>query len=257
MTKFVEAAWVAERLDDPNYLVLDPRRPMKYLSGHLKNAVNLPVYKAFDDQLSLLPAATLSAWIGSAGLDDKRIPIIYDSFDGQNGAMLSWILEYLGRTNVHLMNPFFERWADDKREIFYKPVESTPRTFTAKVNNAVRVTAGEIREDSALQLPDTRSTQEFTGTRDLDNKPGHIPGARHVTWRDLIAGPLGYLPEKAKVNGLLENAGIRPSDEIVSYCRSGLRASVGYLILKEFGYHVRLYDGSYRDWIRHDFPIEV
>jgi thiosulfate/3-mercaptopyruvate sulfurtransferase len=72
----------------------------------------------------------------------------------------------------------------------------------------------------------------------------------------LIAGPDGYLPDKKRVADLLAAAGIQESDTIVSYCRSGLRASVAYTVLKEFGYQVQLYDGSYRDWIRHDFPVE-
>src|SRR5262245_39643627 len=97
MAQFVTTAWVAERLDDSNYLILDPRRPMKYLSGHLKNAVNLPAYKSFDDQLALLPADVLAKSIGDAGLDERRSPILYDSFDGQNVSVLAWILEYLGR----------------------------------------------------------------------------------------------------------------------------------------------------------------
>ena len=257
MAKLVDAAWVSERLNEAGYIVLDPRRPMKYLSGHLKNAVNLPVFKAFDADLRLLPPAQLAAWIGAAGLDDKHTPILYDSFDGQNGAMLSWILEYLGRTDVHLMNPFYERWADEKHEIFYKPVDPRPRTFDFTENPSGRITADQIRNNPALKLMDTRSVEEFTGARDLDNKPGHLPGARNIVWRDLIAGPRGYFPEKGHVAGLLEGAGIQPGDPVVSYCRSGMRASVGYLVLKELGYNVSLYDGSYRDWIRHEFPVEV
>ena len=67
MTRFVGTAWVAEKLDDPNYLILDPRRPMKYMSGHLKNAVNLPAYKSFDENLALLPVDMLVKSIGAAG----------------------------------------------------------------------------------------------------------------------------------------------------------------------------------------------
>ncbi|MBI4473780.1 MAG: sulfurtransferase [Acidobacteria bacterium] len=257
MTRFVDAAWVQERLDDPGFLVIDPRRPMKYLSGHLKNAVNLPTYKAFDSELRLLNAESLVGWIGSAGLDDRHTPIIYDSFDGQNGAMLAWILEYLGRTGVYVMKAFYETWIAEKREVFYKPVNPAPGTFSFKENPAIRITAGQIRSNPSWNLLDTRSIEEFTGIRDMDNKPGHIPGARNVIWRDLIAGSEGYLPEKSRATSLLERAGIRSGDPIISYCRSGLRASVAYLVLKEFGYDVRLYDGSYRDWIRNDFPVEV
>jgi 3-mercaptopyruvate sulfurtransferase SseA len=48
MATLVTAPWVEQHIDDPHILLLDPRRPMRYLQGHLKHAVNLPVYKAFD-----------------------------------------------------------------------------------------------------------------------------------------------------------------------------------------------------------------
>ena len=48
MLTFVDTAWVAERIDSVEILLLDPRRPMKYMQGHLKNAVNLPAYGDFD-----------------------------------------------------------------------------------------------------------------------------------------------------------------------------------------------------------------
>src|SRR5262245_31919988 len=124
MTEFVSTAWVEEHLNDANYLILDPRRPMKYLSGHLKGAVNLPAYKAFDDQLALLPSETLAKWIGAVGLDDRRSPILYDSFDGQNASVIAWILEYLGRDDVRIMNRFYDHWLAEKREVLYKPVQA-------------------------------------------------------------------------------------------------------------------------------------
>lgn len=257
MAQFVSPAWVAEQLDDSKFLLLDPRRPMKYLSGHLKNAVNLPVFKAFDDQLRLLPAGSLAVWIGAAGLDERHAPVIYDAFDGQSGSMLAWILEYLGRTDVHVMNVFYERWVDEKREVFYKPVQPTARRFTHKENAAVRITADQIRSDPSVKLIDFRSVEEFNGTRDLDNKPGHIPGSKNVVWRDLVNAPESFLATTDRLRQVLEVAGLGPGDRIVSYCRSGLRAAVGYYALKELGYDVRLYDGSYRDWVSHGHPVEV
>ena len=47
MARLVSTSWVAERLGQRGFLIIDPRRPMKYLSGHLPGAVNLPAYKAF------------------------------------------------------------------------------------------------------------------------------------------------------------------------------------------------------------------
>ena len=44
-------------------------------------------------------------------------------------------------------------------------------------------------------------------------------------------------------------AGITPDKEIVTYCRSGVRAAHTYLLLRHLGYpRVRNYDGSWLEW---------
>ncbi|MDH3422631.1 MAG: rhodanese-like domain-containing protein, partial [Gemmatimonadota bacterium] len=46
-----------------------------------------------------------------------------------------------------------------------------------------------------------------------------------------------------------EALGIGPTQEIVVYCRSGMRAAHTYVVLKHAGYpRVRLYDGSWQEW---------
>src|SRR5262245_4878840 len=183
MAKFVSTAWVAERLAEPNYIILDPRRPMKYLSGHLRNAVNVPAYKTFDPQLALLPVDVLADQIGAAGLNDSRSPVLYDSYDGQNASLLAWILEYLGRDDVYIMDRFYDQWLAEKREVLYKPVEAARTKFTPHIKSSIRISADEISSNPSAKLIDFRSQEEFTGERDMDNKPGHIAGATHIYWR--------------------------------------------------------------------------
>jgi len=173
MATLVTAQWVEQHLDAPHILLLDPRRPMRYLQGHLKHAVNLPVYKAFDADGKLLPDAQLQRWIGAAGLDDQATPVIYDSFDGQNGAMVAWLLEYFGRADVRLLNIFFERWVAEGHEVFYKPVLPVSKAFTAQVNSQIRMTLDDLRRESDLKLIDFRSREEYTGEQDRDGQPGH------------------------------------------------------------------------------------
>jgi rhodanese-related sulfurtransferase len=50
MFTFVSADWVQQRLESPDVLLIDPRSPVRYMAGHPKNAVNLPVPKSRDAQ---------------------------------------------------------------------------------------------------------------------------------------------------------------------------------------------------------------
>jgi thiosulfate/3-mercaptopyruvate sulfurtransferase len=254
MATLVTAEWVEQHIDAPGTLLIDPRRPMRYLQGHLKQAVNLPVYKAFDADGKLLPDAELQRWIGTAGLDEQATPVIYDSFDGQNGAMLTWLLEYFGRDDVHLLDIFYERWVSDGHEVFYRPLTPVSKAFTAHVNARLRATLDDLRQGSELKLIDFRSREEYTGVQDRDGQPGHIPGAVNIVWRDLNGPQQEVLTSLEGIRQLVGKTGIRPEHRIVAYCRLGMRAALGYLALRQAGYDVRLYDRSYAEWARSGLP---
>jgi thiosulfate/3-mercaptopyruvate sulfurtransferase len=256
MATLVSAQWMEQHVDATEVLLLDPRRPMRYLQGHLKNAVNLPLYKAFDADAQLRPDAQLQHWLGAAGLDDQTTPVIYDAFDGQNGALLAWLLEYFGRTDVHVLNIFYDRWKAEGRDVFYKPVTPVPKIFTARVHPNLRATIDDIRAGSGRKLIDFRSREEYTGQQDRDGKPGHIPQAVNIVWRDLVGPEQQVVAPPEKIDQLLSAAGIQPGDQLIGYCRAGLRAAVGYLALQQAGYDIRLYDRSYAEWARSGLPIE-
>lgn len=256
MATLVSAQWIEQHVDAAEILVLDPRRPMRYLQGHLKNAVNVPMYKAFDANAQLLPDEQLQRWLGEAGLHDQTLPVIYDAYDGQNGALLAWLLEYFGRTDVHVLSIFFDRWKAEGREVFYKPVPPVPKTFTVRVQPHLRATIDDICAASGHKLIDFRSREEYTGQQDRDGKPGHIPQAVNIVWRDLVGAEQQVVAPPEKIDQLLSAAGIQRGDQLIGYCRAGLRAAVGYLALQQAGYDIRLYDHSYAEWARSELPVE-
>jgi thiosulfate/3-mercaptopyruvate sulfurtransferase len=257
MAKLVGADWVAARIESKEIVVVDPRRPMKYLSGHLPGAINLPMYQAFGADGKLLAPAALAEFIGGGGVGDSARPVLYDSPEGQNAAMLAWTLEYLGRTDVLVLDCFYEYWKQQGREVRYRPVHRRTGPFTVHENPAIRATLAEVRDVAGLKLLDLRSPEEFSGERTMgEDTPGHIPGAVNLVWRDFASPPERIIASAEKIDRILTDAGVLRDDRIITYCRSGPRAAVGYLALKELGYDVRLFDGSYAEWSRNGLPTE-
>lgn len=254
MAKLVSTSWVSERLGQRGFVIVDPRRPMKYLSGHLPRAINLPAYQAFGADGALLPPERLPEWIGRTGLGDATVPIIYDSPEGQNAAMIAWILEYLGRDDVHVMDAFFEHWKIEGREVLYRPVEGKAASFSWHERPAIRASLTDAWKAHGVQLADFRSHEEFIGERDMDNHPGHIPGAVNLVWRELANPPTALLRPSEELTRLAEGAGLRKDQPVIAYCRSGPRAALGYLALKHLGYDVRLFDGSWAQWAKAQLP---
>jgi thiosulfate/3-mercaptopyruvate sulfurtransferase len=257
MIKLVSINWVAERLQQHQFILVDARRPMKYLSGHLPGAINIPAYKAFGPEGRLLGPESLAALIGNAGLGDDSMAVIYDSPEGQNAAMLAWIMEYLGHTDVRVLESFFEAWKASGLEVLYKPAVQPGKTFTARLNSSVRATLDDVLAASALKLVDFRSHEEYSGTTTIgEDKAGHIPGSVNIVWRDLGHPPERMFKPTEDLARITNAAGINPGDKIVAYCRSGPRAALGYLALSQLGADVRLFDGSFSQWSQAGLPAE-
>ena len=257
MTSFVSADWVAERIGNPEYLVIDTRYSMRHLMGHLKSAVNVPPPKLRDPQGELLSAEDFSQLFGAAGLGDEIAPVLYDGYDGRNSAMVAWILEYLGRDDVHIMDIVYDEWKSQGLEVLYRPVPRNPQQFTPRINAAVRANLDDVSKAVDVKLVDTRSLEEYNGQGETDEKPGHIPGAVNIVWQELVGEDGKLVCSDDKARRIFDAANISPSDPIVAYCKIGARAAVGYLAFKRLGYDVRLFDGSYAEWEKSGLPVEI
>ena len=253
---WVSPDWVREHMADPDVILLDPRRPMKYMSGHLEGAVNLPVYTAFDEQARLMESEDLGRWVAEAGLSNDRTPLLYDSVDGQNGGMLSWILQYLGCPEVLLMDTFFEGWKTSGGAVFYRPVPPTAAEFCPAVNEDIRVCWEDLSGGTSGTLIDFRSEAEYSEQDGEAGTGGHIPNAQHLEWRSLVGEDNAYLASDESLAAMLGPVA-SDSGEIVAYCRTGPRASLGFLALSKLGYSPKLYDGSITDWLRHGGALET
>ena len=192
MVTFVSADWVSDHIGRPGYLLIDPRSAMRYLMGHLRGAVNVPFKKLQGPDGRLGPPEQLAAAFGDVGLGDDVTPVLYDHLDGRNAAMAAWVLEYLGCTDVHVMDLLFDAWKEQGREVLYRPVPTEPMPFQPRLNPSVRTTLNDVASPGATVLLDTRSPEEFRGETDMDHRPGHIPGAVNVPHTEM-AGAEGKL----------------------------------------------------------------
>ena len=84
MVTWISAERLEEKLGTPPFTVIDPRSPMRYLSGHLKGSINIPFKLLYGPEGRLRSEEKLANAIGSAGLGDDDVPIIYDGQDGRN-----------------------------------------------------------------------------------------------------------------------------------------------------------------------------
>jgi thiosulfate/3-mercaptopyruvate sulfurtransferase len=257
MLNFVSASWVQDRLDSPEILLLDPRSPLRYTAGHPKGAVNAPVAKARDAHGRLLPIPELAHWLGGVGVDYTRKPVVYDSADGRNAAMLAWILLYLGFREVHLMESLWEAWVAAGREVFYRPVAPVTREFKPRSRPELRATLDQVASCGGACVIDFRSRDEYTGKVDNGVRPGHIPGAVHIAWQNLAGRNGNMLAPEAHLRETLASAKLKEGQQTIAYCQLGARAALGFIALTKLGHPAALYDGSYSEWAKSEKPVEA
>ena len=107
-------------------------------------------------------------------------------------------------------------------------------------------------------IVDVRSPQEFHGERvspptaEYDHGAlvrGHIPGAVHVHYADLLGAHGGFAADE-EIRRLRHAAGLREARPEIVYCRTGHRASLAWFVFTRLlGVPaVRVYDGSWTEW---------
>ena len=192
------------------------------------------------------------------GVSSGDTVVAYDDHWGLPSARLIWALHYYGEEAVAVLNGGWDRWQEEGRPTTgvkgshgHAPKNSVGpepegrHDFEARTNPEVAADfewlAGRVAHEAVILL-DTRSHTEFD--------QGHLPGAKAWDWFNAVpVGSWECSRDPEALRSELAGLGVHPSDEVVVYCRSGMRAAHTYVVLRHAGFsRVRLYDGSWQEW---------
>lgn len=233
--------------------VLDARDASAYAQGHLPGA-QLYSWQAMVGQGSVQrricsDADAVAQALAALGVDSHRPALVYGAGDagwGEEGHA-AWLLALLGHEDVALLDGGFAAWRLAGRPVVTATAVPRVGRFEPRVRREWIATRDEVAR--ARQLVDVRSALEFAGATPFgEPRGGHIPGARHLDWRMLL-DESGRIRSSAWISRILADAGIDPTQEIVTYCTAGVRSAFVTVVLAARGVrHVRNYDGSLNEW---------
>ena len=225
---------------DKSVRVIDVRREDDYKQDHIPTAVNLPLANLLSDDS---PERVLKL-INTMGIDDETSVVVYDDTFGALASRVAWTLEYLGHSDVSLLETTYSNWK------------------SLGLENDSQIPEIQSKEHSMNLQPDILATSDYLESakkRDdvilIDNRERlnyleqHIPGAISLPYRTL-ANKDKILRPKEYMKRLLENRGVTGNSEIITYCGSvGTLSGLAYYALKSAGLsNAKLYVRSFKEW---------
>lgn len=278
----VEPEWLAAHLNDPHLVVIhvgfdltDPAQSTRttYFDGHILGARSMAwgeiavTRNGVPNEMP--PAENLVQMVRSLGLDiDDRI-VLYDTGFGLEAARAYLTLDYLGLAEkVALLDGQWALWKALQLPDSRMPEEVEPSAFVPRLRPEILIPLQGMKDFSWLAqqevktvaLLDARPSEEYSGYRPGKGivRGGHIAGASNLCWNlalEPVAEPI--LRSEPELRALFEAMGARPGHTVVTYCRTGVDASLLYFAAKYLGYDVKFYDGSYYEWSRfEELPVQ-
>ncbi|MEK4245492.1 sulfurtransferase [Psychrobacillus sp. FSL K6-2684] len=263
MTKvFIELSEIditSSRFIDTRFILGEPSAGYEaFKESHVSGAVYWDLEKDLSDmddfkgRHPMISKEKMIELVQNSGLnlDDKII--IYDQGEAPFALRAYFLLEWAGFKNVRVIRQSFEM-IKQQLPITDEVTQYTKSNMTPLWNDEIYLTMDEVRDIANGkrdgQLIDARSSARYRGEIEpIDHIAGHIPTAINYDWEQLKRD--GAFLEQELMESQLSNLSNKDKP-VIAYCGSGVTAAPLYASLKEAGYKdVKLYVGSYSDWIR-------
>lgn len=193
---------------------------------------------------------------------DQRVVTLDDEGGGWAGRF-AWTLDVIGRRDWIYLDGGLHGWHQSGLPLASgPPVEVAP---SAELDVTIDRTPIAEAEDILARLGapdlaiwDCRSLEEYMGQRVTAARAGHIPGAIHLDWLELMQRDRG-LRLVDDLAGLLERRGISPQQDVIAHCQTHHRSGLAYMVARLLGFpRIRAYHGSWSEWgNRPDTPVQT
>jgi thiosulfate/3-mercaptopyruvate sulfurtransferase len=267
----VSTSWLEKHLQDPQVIVIDVTESDKFGEGHIPGAKFIALRDLVTTRDGLpneIPdAAKLEEVFADAGVPDKGRIIIY-AHDIVPAARAFLTLEYLGRRgDCALLDGMYAKWIEEKRPVEIGMKLTTLGSFKAhsdpgtivKLDGMKTMVLAAQTAASKFAIVDARPADFFSAAQAgyEITRAGHIPTAINVPYaKNLTSDTAPLFRPSDELRALYRDAGVKDEATVITYCRTGMEASVDYFVLRNLGREVHLYDGSYYEWSGNkDLPV--
>lgn len=262
----VSGAWLEKRLGNAEVVILHVGTPADYQEGHIPGArllrlEDISVTSADGLRTELPRVDALEAAFGKLGVTEEATVVVYHTGRAVQTATRAWFtLDYLGLGGrAALLDGGFALWKKEGRAVSTEAAPSAAGHFTPRPAPVKVASAEWIRmrlKDPGVMIIDARAPEYYSGAdKGAMVRGGRIPGAISATY-SLFLDEDGRLQSREALRKLLHAGERRPEPVRVTYCHSGVQATVPYFAGRYLGLEMRLYDASFQDWSRRkEYPV--
>ncbi|MEM9151590.1 MAG: rhodanese-like domain-containing protein [Cyanobacteria bacterium P01_F01_bin.3] len=267
VNRWMVSADEARSLIEQGATVLDARGGLRF--GEIEGAVPIS-WKDFSptDPTSrgnlLTDEAELVAQLQAHGISTDRPVVVFGNLPrgwGEEGRIV-WMLRSLGHTQAVMVDGGFQALTASGGSL---PTVLDPSevTFEVRRNDEWSIEKDALKSalgSDDLVVIDTREPREFGGSTPYgEQRGGHVPGAVHLYFKDLVDADGKLLPDQS-IFDKLASLNITPDKQIVVYCTGGIRSGWLVAVLTTLGFQAQNYAGSMWEWSAAspaEYPLEV
>jgi len=246
---------------DCRFNLMDPEYGLKaYKKSHIENAKFISLEQDMAGKVEkhggrhpLPDMKVFAKKLEAAGVNDKSMVVIYDKGDLASASRLWWMLKYIGKEDVYILQGGFKEWT-------YRGFKTTTEAYSSLNSGELRVnlrpkmlcdvdfTRENIDKPGSIII-DSRANERYLGlVEPMDKKAGHIKGAENYFWGENFENGR-FKSLKGIEEGLSK---FKKYDTIIVHCGSGITACPNIMAMDEIGLEPRLYLGGWSDWVSYE-----
>lgn len=261
----VTTDWLAANLGNSSVRIIESDEDvLLYDLAHIPNAQKIDWHADLNDPVvrDYVSPEQFQKLLREKGIDESTTVIFYGDKNNWWATYAFWVFRLFGFENMKVLDGGRTKWETENRPMTTEVPKFQPTGYTApgRDDATIRAFMQDARRHMEARRPlvDVRSPDEFTGKKThMPEYPqegvlrgGHIPGASNVPWAR-AANADGSFKSADELRAIYEKEiGLKPTDDIITYCRIGERSSHTWFVLTYLlGYGtVRNYDGSWTEW---------
>ena len=235
------------RAAEPNWHIVATGDEGRYTRGHIPGArfvEHMDTVNMGGGHRALGPEV-LAPMFAKAGLTDGVHVVLY----GDSPMTTGWVYMTMASTghgaDISFLDGSAELWRAEGRPLQTTAPAAASGKLTVHAAPDLMVDSKYVRgrlESPDVRVLDVRTTGEWNS--------GHLPGATLILWQDLFTDQrMLKFKSPEELRALFAKAGVKPGQQVVTYCAVGMRASLMYFVASRVaGLPARVYLGSWQDW---------